>query len=129
MVEDHIGLLTGVNGYTVRRYRGNLRNHLMDGLGTLDASKAGYRDVVEWVQSMQAKGLGAKTIANVHGLLSAAFNTMVKMKKRDDNPCKGVSLPKSDATEAVITFLTRGEWARLIPFINEPHRASSNSLP
>jgi site-specific recombinase XerD len=95
----------------------------MDGLGTLDASKVGYRDDVEWVQSMHAKGLSAKTIADVHGLPSAAFNTMVKMKKRDDNPCKGVSLPKSDATEAVVTFLTRDEWARLIPFINEPHRA------
>lgn len=123
MVDEHIGLLTGVTGYTVRRYRGDLRNHLTNGLGTLDASKVGYRDVVEWVQSMQAKGLKAKTIANVHGLLSDSFNTMVKEKKGLDNPCKGVALPKSDAAESVATFLTRGEWTRLLPFINEPHRA------
>lgn len=123
MIEEHIALLTGVRGYTVRKYRANLQNHLTDGLGRLEATKVGYRDVVQWVQSMQAKGLSAKTIANVHGLLSASFNTMVKKKKRDDNPCKGVSLPKDDSTDESATFLTKSEWAKLSALINEPHRA------
>ena len=123
MVKEHIDLLTGVNGYTIRRYRGNLKNHLTDGLGTMDAHQIGYRDDVEWVQVMEAKGLSAKTIANVHGLLSAAFNTMVKQKKRTDNPCKGISLPKNDSTDEPATFLTKDEWARLRRLVNEPHRA------
>jgi hypothetical protein len=47
---------------------------------------------------MQTQGLGSKTVANVHGLISASFNTMVKGKRRTDNPCKGIALPKSSAT-------------------------------
>jgi hypothetical protein len=34
MAKEHIDLLTGVNGYTIRRCRGNLKNHLTDGLGS-----------------------------------------------------------------------------------------------
>lgn len=123
MVQEHIDLLTGVNGYTIRRYRGNLKNHLTDGIGAMDALRVGYREDVEWVQGMKAKGLSAKTIANVHGLFSAAFNTMVKQKKRMGNPCKGITLPKDDSTDEPATFLTKDEWARLRRLINEPHRA------
>lgn len=123
MVSEHIELLTRVNGYTRQRYKGNLKNHLTDGLGSADAHLVGYAEVSSWVQGMKSKGLSPKTIANVHGLLSAAFNTMVKLKKRQDNPCKGVSLPKNDATEEVSSFLTMDEWDRLSRFINEPHRS------
>jgi len=98
MIENHISLLT-VGGYTIRRYRGMLRGHIADGLGTLDATKVEYRDIVAWVKNMQAKGLEPKTIKNVHALISASFSIMVREKQRPDNPCKGVSLPKSSATE------------------------------
>lgn len=46
MIEDHIDLLTSANGYTVRRYRGNLRRHIADSLGVMDASAVEYRDIV-----------------------------------------------------------------------------------
>jgi hypothetical protein len=72
MVEDHIDLLTSANGYTIRRYWGNLECHIADGLGAMDAAQVEYRDIVRWLKEMQVKGLSSKTIANVHGLISAA---------------------------------------------------------
>jgi site-specific recombinase XerD len=122
MIENHISLLT-FGGYTIRRYRGMLRCHIADGLGTMDATKVEYRDIVAWVKSMQAKGLAAKTIKNVHGLMSASFNTMVREKQRADNPCKGISPPKSLATEGTATFLTPDEWRRIQAELTEPYES------
>jgi integrase len=122
MIENHISLLT-VGGYTIRRYRGMLRCHIADGLGTMDATKVEYRDIAAWVKSMQAKGLAAKTIKNVHGLMSASFNTMVREKQRADNPCKGISLPRSSATEETATFLTQNEWRRIQAELTEPYKS------
>lgn len=123
MIEDHIELLTDADGYTVRRYKGNLRCHIADGLGQMDATEVEYRDIAKWIKSMQAKGLASKTIANVHGLISAAFNSMVREKKRSDNPCKGVSLPKSKHTEETATFLTHDEWVRVSAELTDPYKA------
>jgi hypothetical protein len=38
-----------------------------------------WQQVTRWVQLVQDKGLSAKTIANVHGLLSAAMGTAVRL--------------------------------------------------
>ncbi|GAA4054360.1 hypothetical protein GCM10023063_48710 [Arthrobacter methylotrophus] len=123
MIEDHIGLLTSANGYTVRRYKGNLKCHIAATLGQMDATEVEYRDIVAWIKGMQSKGLTSKTIANVHGLISAAFNSMVREKKRPDNPCKGVSLPKSEATEETATFLTPDEWSIVEAELSQPYKA------
>lgn len=87
----------------------------------MDATTVGYKDIVAWVKGMQANGLAPKTIKNVHGLISASFNTLVKEKQRADNPCKGVSLPKSMATEETATFLTQEEWRRIQAELTEPY--------
>jgi len=122
MIENHISLLM-VGGYTIRRYRGMLRCHIEDGLGTLDATKVEYKDIVAWVKGLQAKGLASKPIANVHGLISASFKTMVKEKRRPDNPCKGVTPPKDVATEEKATFLTPEEWRRVQAELTEPYKS------
>jgi hypothetical protein len=119
MFSDHVGLLTTANGCTIAtRVMSGTR---LRGLGQLDAAKVGYAEIVEWIQSMQAKNLAAKTIANVHGLIAAAFNTMVRQKKRGDNPCKGIALPKNDHTQEIATFLTMDEWIMLSTFLRAPY--------
>lgn len=122
MIEDHIALLTNVNGYTIRRYKGNLRCHISDGLGQMKAADVEHRDVVTWVKEMKAKGLSPKTIKNVHGLLSASFKSLVRDKKRADNPCEGVSMPKDEKTEEAATFLTHDEWERVVRELRDPYR-------
>lgn len=63
---------------------------------------------------MAEKCPSPKTIANVHGLLSAAMTTAVRLGYRADNPCVGVELPKSVATRDEMTVLTRDEFGLLL---------------
>ncbi|WP_162252850.1 tyrosine-type recombinase/integrase [Arthrobacter sp. Soil782] len=122
MVEDHIELLTDANGYTVHKYSAMQRNHIDSTIGSASAVEADYRDVVRWVKELQRKGLAPKTIANVHGLLSASFKSAVRLKKRADNPCQGVTLPRDNRTEETISFLTRKEWELLQSHIEDHYR-------
>lgn len=121
---EHIEQLTGVGPYMLKRYKSDVENHFQD-LGTRRVSGVKHEDIVRWIKTMQAKEwegkpLSAKTIANKHGLLSAAMTTGVRMGYRPDNPCKGVKLPKSTATEDVMSFIERPEWNRIIANM-DPH--------
>jgi hypothetical protein len=106
-ITEHIDLLTGVGADTRSHYRGQLRAHIAPGLGPLPVPAVTYRHVAGWVRAMTEKGLSPKTIANVHGLLSAAMTTAVRLGYRAHNPCVGVELPKSVATRDEMTVLTR----------------------
>lgn len=108
-IAEHIDLLTGVGVDMRSHYRGQLRSHIAPALGALPVSAVSYRHVAGWVRGMTEKGLCPKTIANVHGLLSAAMTTAVQLGYRADNPCVGVELPRSVATRDEMTVLTRDE--------------------
>ncbi|NTW41060.1 MAG: site-specific integrase [Cellulomonadaceae bacterium] len=113
-VAEHIDLLTGVGPDTRSHYRGQLRTHIVPVLGPYPVAAITYRHVAGWVRAMGDKGLSPKTIANVHGLLSAAMTTAVRLGYRGENPCVGVELPKSVATRDEMTVLTRDEFALLL---------------
>ena len=91
-----------------------LRHHIGPLLGASAVTAVGYREVAGFVRGLLAKGLSPKTIANIHGLLSASMTTAVKLGYRPDNPCVGVSLPKSQLTHDEMTVLTRDEFALLL---------------
>lgn len=114
MILTHIDQLTRVGPYQLARYKGAVRDHFSADLGQRKTAGVTYDDVVRWIKYMQGKGLAAKTIANHHGLLSAAMETAVRQQVRDSNPCKGVRLPKSAATEDVMHFMDHAEWDRII---------------
>ncbi len=119
LLEEHVGQLTGVGLYQIKRYKTAMRTHFSDDFGQLKIKNLRHADIVRWVQYMQAKpgrngeAMAAKTIANHHGLLSAAFTTAVRAGYRTTNPCDGVKLPKSDRTEDVARFITKPEWYRI----------------
>ncbi|MBU5422907.1 site-specific integrase [Cellulomonas hominis] len=79
-----------------------------------------YRHVAGWVRAMTERGLSPKSIANVHGLLSAAMTTAVPLGYRADNPCVGVELPKSVATRDEMTVLSGDEFGLLLSKVS-PH--------
>jgi len=114
VVAEHIDLLTGVGADTRSHYRGQLAAHIAPVLGAYPVAALTYRYIAGWVRLMGEKGLAPKTIANVHGLLSAAMTTAVRLGYRADNPCVGVVLPKSVATRDEMTVLTRDEFALLL---------------
>jgi integrase len=121
LLHKHISLLTGVGGDQLGRYNQAVTHHFAGTpLGRTPVAAVTYEDVILWVKWMQAKPgrhpgskMTAKTIANHHGLLSAAFTTAVLLGYRADNPCKGVKLPKDSEGGDKMRFLTKEEYNAL----------------
>ncbi|NUU18447.1 site-specific integrase [Cellulomonas humilata] len=114
VITEHIDLLTSVGPDTRKHYSNQLAAHISPTLGPYPVAALTYRHIAGWVREMSEKGLAPKTIANVHGLFSAAMTTAVRLGYRDDNPCAGVVLPKSRATHDEMTVLTRDEFGLLL---------------
>lgn len=101
----HIDRLINVREYTIKRYRGHIRNHF-DGLRNLPVDQITEDDMIHWIKGMIKKGLSPKTISNVHGFVYACMSSAVRRRLRPDNPCNGRLLPKDDSTEDVAIFMT-----------------------
>ena len=95
VVREHIDLLNRVGEDTRSGYRGRARDHITPHLGALPVKALTWQQVTLWIRELQTKGLSHKSIANIHGLLSAAMNTAVRLGYRADNPCAAVRLPRS----------------------------------
>ncbi len=91
-----------------------LKHHIGPLLGAQPVTAVGYREVAGFIRGLSVKGLSPKTIANIHGLLSASMTTAVRLGYRGDKSCVGVSLPKSQLTHDEMTVLTRDESALLL---------------
>jgi integrase len=110
----HIEMLTRAGPDQVKRYTNAIKNHFSERLGKLPVAAVEHEDVVKWVKYMQGKSykgtpLSAKTIANHHGLLSASMETAIRLKRRADNPCKGVQLPRDESIKEKMYFMTAAE--------------------
>nr|WP_233575270.1 hypothetical protein [Cellulomonas sp. PhB150] len=116
-VAEHIDLLTAVGPDNRASYRTHLRRHIAPTLGSYPVAVISYRHVAGWIRSMSDSGLSPKTIASIHGLLSASMSTAVRLGYRTDNPCVGVQLRKSQLTQVEMTVLTRGEFALLLSHV------------
>jgi integrase len=118
LLHKHVSLLTGVGGDQLGRYKKAITHHFAGTpLGRLPVAAVTYEDIILWVKEMQAKPgrqagttMRAKTIANHHGLLSAAFATAELLSYREDNPCKGMKLPKDAEGGDRMHFLTKAEY-------------------
>lgn len=95
MMLQHIDQLVGTTPYTIKRYTDDARLHFSGPLGQMKVKAATHAAIIEWVKWMQGRGLGPKTIALKHGLLSATMETAIRFEHIDRNPCKGVRLPKN----------------------------------
>jgi integrase len=105
VAHGHIERLINVREYTIKRYRGYIKNHFA-GLGHLPVDQIKEDDLIHWIKAMTKKGCSPKTVANVHGFVHAAMNSAVRRGLRTDNPCNGRLLPKDNATEDKAMFLT-----------------------
>lgn len=110
----HIEMLTRAGPDQIKRYTNAITNHFGGRLGKLPVAAVEHEDVVLWVKYMQGssykgKSLSAKTIANHHGLLSASMETAVRLRRRPDNPCKGIQLPRDESIQEKMHFMTAAE--------------------
>lgn len=109
-VARYIASRSGVAKSTLYDYEMYLRNDIKPTIGGIALELLAHADVAEWVKSMD--GSAGKTIANKHGLLSAALNEAVRAELIPNNPAAGTRLPRTERAEMV--FLTRPEFAQLL---------------
>jgi integrase len=120
-VADYIEHLTGVNKNTRQDYRKYLANDIAPALGAVLISELTREQVAAWVNAMEGSKkiesnrrrlvlpTSAKTIANKHGLLSAALNRAVKDGKIPTNVAKGIKAARTESREQIA--LTAQEFA------------------
>lgn len=112
LLNRHIDNLTGITVRTRHDYRRQAAIHFGANLGPLLVDEVTWEHIARWVN---AQTLSPKTVANLHGLLSAAFTTaVVKLRWRTDNPCTGVRLPRVDTDEDAMLFLDYDEVSVLV---------------
>ncbi|TDO18189.1 site-specific recombinase XerD [Mycobacterium sp. BK086] len=111
-VDRYIDHLTGVDERTPKDYRSYVRTEIRPAFGAIPLEALTKDDVAKWVQAMRAKGVSAKTIANKHGLLSAALAAAVAAGHIPANPAGGTKLPTDEKDDPV--FLEHGQYHQLL---------------
>lgn len=118
VIDEHIDLLVRPTSQTIRNYRHMVTDHIAPYFGGIAIGELSIRHLTAWVRSMQEKGLSPKTIRNIHGLISAAMETAMRLGYRPDNPCRGITLPTTEHAEDKEQFLTWEEWELLYRNLN-----------
>lgn len=115
-IAEHIDGLAGVTEGTRRSYRSMLRLHIADTpLGNLPIDTVSRNDVSAWATGA-ASTLSGKSVRNLRGLLSAAFNHAVEAGLREGNPAQRIRVGRTVARE--MTTLTTGEFALLLDAVD-----------
>lgn len=114
MLTRHIDQLTGVTERTRLDYAAMARRTWLPLIGERDVDELTRAGISAVINELDARGLSAKSIANAQGLLSSMMRTALIDGLIDTNPCRGIRLPKSTATEAEMRFLTLAEYRSLL---------------
>ncbi len=118
-VKHHIEQLTGVEEYTIAKYEAMVKNHFSTGIGRMKVKAIKPTDITRWLKMLEStvnrrgKPYSAKTISNIHGLLSGALNTAMQEGHIDRNPCKGVRLPKGKTAWDDSAMINYEDWLRI----------------
>lgn len=128
-ITHHIDHLTGVEQYTIDKYRGYLRRDIANPLGAIPLAALTEEDIANWVKRLETTGgrsgdgNAPKTIKNKHGFLSGALAAAVP-KHIPANPAAGRRLPRGDGGEDgdEMRMLSHAEFALLLSKVTEPWR-------
>jgi len=115
-LRHYIDNLTGLKKSTLYDYNSYLKNDIGPALGDLPLKSLTREDVAQWVNAMAEAGSSGKTVANKHGLLSAALSAAVPAQI-PFNPAAGQKLPETVRQEMVA--LTPQDFARLLDAVPE----------
>ena len=81
--------------HSTRKNHGHiLGKHLMPRFGEVTLTKLGRQDVQAYVAHLTSRGYAPKTVDHIHDVLSAILRTAVKWGHLEDNPARGVDLPR-----------------------------------
>jgi len=92
--------LGGVKASTVYSYKGHIKNHIVPALGAVKLQKLNPHTVQGFYNALQRdKGLSAKTIKNLHGVLHSALKQAMTVGYIRQNPADNATLPRCDRPE------------------------------
>jgi integrase len=120
MVERYIEDRTGINEDTRDEYRTILRKDIRPSIGKIPARELQRSDVERWVLAQEGT-VSSKTIANRHGLLSAALNVAVDRGDMNANPAKSVKIARTSKTAEPV-FLSRDEFGKVLDAIPDHYK-------
>lgn len=111
VAELHITGLASVSDRTRADYRRQVARHITPTLGALPVDEITPQHIRDWLNDLAASDLADKSITGFHGLLSAIMGTATELGHRDDNPCRGMRMPRRLQHKKVQRqFLTAAEW-------------------
>ena len=90
-----------------------LQKHLLPRFGDVRLGKVERQDVQAYVAQLVRHGYAPKTVDHIHDVLSAILRTAVKWGHLEDNPARGVDLPRL-TTVREKWALTVGQAAQLL---------------
>lgn len=116
----HVDHLTGIEPGTIATYRRFIANDL-GVLADVPVVAVTPVTIATWVQALETRGNGGKTIANKHGWLHTVFARAVDERRIPANPCEGTRLPDTAPAEEPV-FLTRAQFDTIHTTITEHWR-------
>lgn len=108
----------GVKDSTRTSYRQHMNNHIIPALGAVKLSELTPATCQKFINDLsRAKGLSAKTVKNVHGVLHHALKQAVRLGYMRMNPTEACTLPRIE--KAKIVPLDAPEIKRLLEVLDD----------
>ena len=99
-VEIWLQEYTGDKKYlTVKHYKAQCKTHIVPSLGAVKLSELAPPQVQAFYSGLQRDGLAAKSVRNIHGILTKCLSTAVQVGYLRSNPASMVTLPKVEKKE------------------------------
>ena len=94
-VEIWLAEYTGDKKYlTVKHYKAQCKTHIVPSLGAVKLSELTTPQIQAFYNGLQRSGLAAKSVRNIHGILTKCLSTAVQVGYLRNNPAAAVTLPK-----------------------------------
>lgn len=99
-VEIWLQEYTGDKKYlTVKHYKAQCKTHIVPSLGAVKLSELTPPQIQAFYNGLQRDGLAAKSVRNIHGILTKCLSTAVQVGYLRSNPASMVTLPKVEKKE------------------------------
>ena len=99
-VEIWLQEYTGEKKYlTVKHYKAQCKTHIVPSLGAVKLSELTPPQIQAFYDGLQRDGLAAKSVRNIHGILTKCLSTAVQVGYLRSNPASMVTLPKIEKKE------------------------------
>ncbi len=84
---------------TVKHYKAQCKTHIVPSLGAVKLAELTTPQIQAFYNGLQRGGMAAKSVRNIHGILTKCLSTAVQVNYLKANPASMVTLPKVEKKE------------------------------